>query len=75
MVSLFGGTVMIYVLLAFASNWAEVREALGDADWSRLPLLVVLALIGFVGGVWSLKGAVTVTLRSGRRSGDARSPS
>ena len=62
LVSLFGGTVMIYVLLAFASNWAEVREALGDADWSRLPLLVVLALIGFVGGVWSLKGAVTVTL-------------
>lgn len=62
LVSLFGGTVLVYVLLAFASNWAEIREALGDADWSYLPGLVVLSLIGFVGGVWSLKGAVTVVL-------------
>lgn len=62
LVSLFGGTVLVYVMLAFVSNWAAIRESLGDADWSRLPGLVALAFVGFVGGVWSLQGAVTVTL-------------
>lgn len=65
LVSLFGGTVLVYVLLAFVSNWAAIRESLGDADWSRLPVLVALAFVGFVGGVWSLQGAVTVTLPFG----------
>lgn len=62
LVSLFGGTVLVYVLLAFVSNWAAIRESLGDADWSYLPALVALTLVGFAGGAWSLQGAVTVTL-------------
>ncbi|HMS89796.1 MAG TPA: lysylphosphatidylglycerol synthase transmembrane domain-containing protein [Acidimicrobiales bacterium] len=62
LVSLFGGTVLVYVMLAFVSNWAAIRESLGDADWSQLPGLVALAFVGFVGGVWSLQGAVMVSL-------------
>lgn len=62
LVGIFGGTVMAYVLLAFASNWAAIGQSLSQADWTYLPPLVALALVGFVGGVWSLQGAVTVRL-------------
>ena len=57
-VGLFGTTVLLYVALAFASNWSAISDALSGADWSYLPVLVVLAGLGFVGGALSLMGAV-----------------
>jgi undecaprenyl-diphosphatase len=57
-VGLVGTAVLVYVALAFASNWSAIADALGDADWSYVPAVLVLAFLGFPGGALSLMGAV-----------------
>ena len=62
LVSAFGLTVFVYVILAFVSNWSDISHALGEADWAYLPGLLFLSAAGFVGGAWSLMGAVPLEL-------------
>src|SRR4029079_15091326 len=39
-------------------NWSDISDALGRADWSRLPLLLVLAMLPYMTGAVSLMGSV-----------------
>ena len=48
--SAFGVVFLVLVALAFISNWGDISEALSEADWSRLPLTVVLAGLTYVAG-------------------------
>lgn len=57
-VGLVGTAVLVYVALAFASNWSAISAALGDADWSYVPAILIFAFLGFPGGAVSLMGAV-----------------
>jgi undecaprenyl-diphosphatase len=54
----FGSAVLVLLLLAFASNLDRIGDAVAEADWSYLPLIVVFVAIGYVGGALSLLGAV-----------------
>jgi undecaprenyl-diphosphatase len=61
-VGLAGTVVLAYVLLAFVSNRGAIADALGDADLTRLPVIVGLTALTYVAGALSLSGAVTVDL-------------
>ncbi len=65
-VSLVGTAVLLYVLLAFASNWSAIADALGEADWTRIPLVLVMAAVVYPTGAMSLMGAVTTRLPWGQ---------
>ena len=64
--SAFGVVFLVLVALAFISNWGDISEALSEADWSRLPLTVVLAGLTYVAGALSLMGSVLRPLPLGR---------
>ncbi|HEY5886852.1 MAG TPA: hypothetical protein VIT24_03945 [Acidimicrobiales bacterium] len=51
--SAFGVVFLALVAIAFISNWSDISEALSEADWSRLPLTVVLAGLTYVAGALS----------------------
>ena len=53
-----GTGVLVLIVVALAANWSEIADALGQADWSRLPLLVVLAMLPYLTGAVSLMGSV-----------------
>jgi uncharacterized membrane protein YbhN (UPF0104 family)/tRNA A-37 threonylcarbamoyl transferase component Bud32 len=65
-VSAFGFVFLVLVLFAFASNWSDISSALQDADWTRLPATVVLAMLPFPAGALSLMGSVVRALPLGR---------
>lgn len=65
-VSAFGFVFLVVVLLAFASNWDDISAALREADWTRLPATVVLAMLPFPSGALSLMGSVVRPLPLGR---------
>ena len=65
-VSAFGMVFLVLVLLAFASNWSDISAALREADWTRLPATVVLAMLPFPAGALSLMGSVVRPLPLGR---------
>ena len=65
-VSLVGTAVLLYVFLAFASNWSAIAEALGEADWTLLPLVLAMAAVVYPTGALSLMGAVTTRLPLGQ---------
>jgi undecaprenyl-diphosphatase len=65
-VSFVGAGFLLYVLLAFASNWGEISGALQEASWTRMPALLVLAFAGYPTGAMSLLGAVTQRLPFGQ---------
>jgi glycosyltransferase 2 family protein len=62
LVGLLGAGLLVYVLLAFASNWSDIEEALREADWTYLPWIIALAIAGYGGGALSLMGAVPLRL-------------
>ncbi len=64
--SAFGFVFLVLVVLAFVSNWGDISAALRDADWSRLPATVVLAMLPFPSGALSLMGSVLRPLPLGR---------
>lgn len=64
--SAFGFVFLVLVALAFISNWSSIANALSEADWSRLPATVVLAMLPFPAGGLSLIGAVLRPLAVGR---------
>ena len=64
--SAFGFVFLVLVALAFISNWSSIANALSEADWSRLPATVVLAMLPFPAGGLSLMGAVLRPLALGR---------
>ena len=64
--SAFGVVFLALVAIAFISNWSDISEALSEADWSRLPLTVVLAGLTYVAGALSLMGSVLRPLPLGR---------
>ena len=64
--SAFGFVFLVLVALAFISNWSSIVDALSEADWSRLPATVVLAMLPFPAGGLSLIGAVLRPLALGR---------
>ncbi len=64
--SAFGVVFLVLVALAFISNWGDISEALSEADWSRLPLTIVLAGLTYVAGALSLMGSVLRPLPLGR---------
>ena len=66
MASAFGVVFLVLVAIAFISNWSDISEALSEADWSRLPLTVVLAGLTYVAGALSLMGSVLRPLPLGR---------
>ncbi len=57
-VGLLGGALLVYVVLSFASNWSEIADALGEADLSRLPVVLILTATTYLAGALSLQGAV-----------------
>lgn len=65
-VSVFGTVFLSLVLLAFVSNWSDISAALREADWSRLPLLLVLAALPYPAGALSLMGSVVRPVPLGR---------
>jgi len=65
-VSAFGFVFLVLVLIAFASNWSDISAALREADWTRLPATVVLAMLPFPAGALSLMGSVVRALPLGR---------
>jgi undecaprenyl-diphosphatase len=62
----FGFVFLSLVVISFVSNWGDISEALREADWSRLPLTLVLAFLTFPAGAVSLMGAVLRPLPLGR---------
>lgn len=62
----FGTAFMVYVLLSFVTDWDNISSALGEADWSYVPWLLILSFSGFFGGAMSLIGAVPRPLPFGR---------
>ena len=57
LVGVFGFVLLFYVALAFASNAEAIGEALGDADWTYIPIILVLAGLTYVGGAISSRGS------------------
>ena len=57
-VNLVGSLVLVAVLFAFVSNLGSIIDALQEADWSQLPLLLALVALTYVAGAMSLIGAV-----------------
>jgi undecaprenyl-diphosphatase len=53
-----GTGVMIAFLLAVAANLGDIVDAFGEADWSWLFVVLVLAALGYPAGALSLMGAV-----------------
>jgi glycosyltransferase 2 family protein len=56
--SLAGGVFLLFVVVAFASQWELISDALGEADWSEWPSLLFWTVIVMVSGAFSLIGAV-----------------
>ncbi len=50
------------VLLLFVANLSDIWEAMKDADYSAIPLMIFFMLISFFGGTFSLMGAVNIRL-------------
>lgn len=61
-VSLVGTIVLAYIALMFVSNWAAIGSALGDANWTFLPVIVTMAALTYPTGALSMMGAVTRSL-------------
>lgn len=57
-----GTGVLVLFVLTLASNWSDISEALSEADWSRIPLLIVLAMLPYMTGALSLMGSVIRSL-------------
>lgn len=53
-----GTAVLAYVALAFVSNWDSIVDSFGRANWSYLPFVLALTVVGTVGSAASLLGAV-----------------
>jgi uncharacterized membrane protein YbhN (UPF0104 family)/tRNA A-37 threonylcarbamoyl transferase component Bud32 len=58
-VGVFGFFVLAGFVLMLVSNWSDISEAISEADWDRLPAVVVLAMATYPAGALSLMGAVT----------------
>lgn len=56
--SLLGGVFVVYSLLSFASNWADISHALGRVSWTDAPALAVLALLPYATGAAALLSVV-----------------
>jgi uncharacterized membrane protein YbhN (UPF0104 family) len=67
-VSLFGTVFLAYVALAFASNWSTFVDSAKEADWTYLPWIVLMVVLGYPAGAASLMGAVTTRLPLGQTS-------
>ena len=65
-VSLVGSAVLAYYLISLLSDWQDIWETMKSADWSSLPLMLVLMVGSYVGGSISLMGAVNIDLAFGR---------
>lgn len=65
-VSLVGGTVLGYYVISLASDWADIWDTLRTADWSLIPLLLVLMALQYVAGALGLMGSVNQPLALGR---------
>lgn len=60
------GTILIYVGLSFASDFASTAEALRGFDWSHLVPLIVLTALTFPAQALSMQGAVPISLPLGQ---------
>jgi glycosyltransferase 2 family protein len=58
LLSLAGGVFLFLVVLAFASQWSSISDALEEADWSRWPQLLFWTVAAMISGAFSLVGAV-----------------
>ena len=61
-VSFFGLLFLANVLLLFAANWSEIWDAMQEADYSAVPLMIFFMLISYFGGTFSMMGAVNTRL-------------
>jgi len=61
-----GTAVLAYVALTFVSNWSAIVDAIGEADWSYVPPLLALSVLGYLGGALSMMGAVPRPLPLGQ---------
>ena len=57
-VSLVGSAVLAYYLLSLLADWQDIWETLKSANWSTIPLMLVLMTGSYLGGTISLMGAV-----------------
>lgn len=64
-VSLVGSAVLAYYLLSLLSDWQDIWATLKSAEWSRIPVMLVLMVGSYVGGTISLMGAVVNRLPFG----------
>jgi hypothetical protein len=67
-VALVGGIVLGGYLLNLASNWDDTWEAFTTADLAYVPPIIVLMIITYLSGAWSLMGATSVHLSFTRPS-------
>ncbi|HEX7136006.1 MAG TPA: lysylphosphatidylglycerol synthase domain-containing protein [Iamia sp.] len=65
-VSLVGATVLGYYIVSLASDAGDIWSTLRDARWELLPWLLVLMVLQYVAGAFTLMGAVPDRLALGR---------
>ncbi len=53
-----GFAVLAFILLAFASNWDQIRDALTGIDWPWAVPVLIATLLGTLAGAFSLSGSV-----------------
>jgi undecaprenyl-diphosphatase len=68
-VSVLGTGVLVFVFLAFASNWSSIADAMREADWVYLPAILAMAALTYPAGALSLMGGVTARLPFSQTSG------
>jgi undecaprenyl-diphosphatase len=57
-VSVFGTFVLVGFLLSLVANRSEISDAISEAEWDQLPILLVLSMATYVTGAVSLMGAI-----------------
>ena len=57
-ISVVGTFVLVWFLLSLVAQWSDISDALSEADWTRIPLLLTLAGLTYVAGAFSLMGSI-----------------
>lgn len=59
---LLGLVLVAYLVISLASNASDIAKAFGDAQWGRIPVIVVLMFLGQFFGAVTLQGSTPAEL-------------
>lgn len=60
--ALLGLVLVAYLVISLASNASDIGQAIGDAEWGRIPLLVAIMFLGQFLGAVTLQGSTPADL-------------